>query len=87
MLTESAKLTDDEITAQSIVFLLAGFETTGSTLSNTAYFLATHPDVQEKLLEEIGESKYKDKCSVNQITKSIAWLLALVSYTHLFPEK
>lgn len=52
------KLTDDEVTAQSIIFLLAGFETTGSTLSNTAFFLATYPDVQEKLIAEIGEFSY-----------------------------
>lgn len=51
-----SKLSDDEIMAQSITFLLAGFETTGTTLSSTAYFLATHPDVQDKLIEEIDKA-------------------------------
>lgn len=51
-----SKLSDDEIIAQSITFLLAGFETTGTTLSSTAYFLATHPDVQDKLIEEIDKA-------------------------------
>ncbi|KAL9960130.1 hypothetical protein ACROYT_G033539 [Oculina patagonica] len=53
-----SKLSDEEIMAlpQSIVFLLAGFETTGTTLSSTAYFLATHPDVQDKLIEEIDKA-------------------------------
>lgn len=50
------KLTDDEITAQSITFLLAGFETTGTTLSNTAYLLVDHPDVQERLTAEIDQA-------------------------------
>ena len=51
-----SKLNDEEIMAQSITFLLAGFETTGTTLSSTVYFLATHPDVQDKLIEEIDKA-------------------------------
>ncbi|XP_070570923.1 cytochrome P450 3A2-like [Ptychodera flava] len=47
------KLTDVEIMAQILVFLLAGYETTGVTLTFCAYVLATHPDVQDKLIEEI----------------------------------
>ena len=52
-----SKLSDNEIMAQSITFLLAGFETTDSTLTNTAYFLATYPEVQEKLIEEIEKAE------------------------------
>ncbi|EDO32658.1 predicted protein [Nematostella vectensis] len=52
-----AKLNDDELAAQSVAFLIAGFETTGSTLSNTAYFLATHTDVQGKLIQELDEAR------------------------------
>lgn len=51
-----SKLNNEEILAQSITFLVAGFETTGTTLSSTAYFLATHPDVQDKLIEEIDKA-------------------------------
>ena len=51
-----SKLSNDEIMAQSIVFLLAGFETTATTLSSTAYFLTTYPDVQDKLIEEIDKA-------------------------------
>ncbi|KAJ1096447.1 hypothetical protein NDU88_001589 [Pleurodeles waltl] len=46
-------LTDREITAQSMIFILAGFETTSTTLSFLSYNLATHPDVQRKLQQEI----------------------------------
>ncbi|XP_021009989.1 cytochrome P450 3A41-like, partial [Mus caroli] len=49
-------LSDMEITAQSIVFIFAGYETTSSTLSFTLYCLATHPDIQKKLQEEIDEA-------------------------------
>ncbi|XP_053546366.1 cytochrome P450 3A29 [Bombina bombina] len=46
-------LTDTEIMAQSLVFLLAGYETTSTALMFLAYNLATHPDVQNKVQEEI----------------------------------
>ncbi|XP_073931682.1 cytochrome P450 3A9-like [Castor canadensis] len=52
--TESHKaLSDLEIVAQSIIFIFAGYETTSSALSFVTYLLATHPDVQKKLQEEI----------------------------------
>ncbi|KAG8582124.1 hypothetical protein GDO81_007929 [Engystomops pustulosus] len=50
---EQKALTDTEIMAQSIVFILAGFETTSLTLTYLFYNLATHPDVQKKLQEEV----------------------------------
>ncbi|KAM4813614.1 cytochrome P450 3A41-like [Urocitellus parryii] len=49
-------LSDLEIAAQSIIFILAGYETTSSTLSFIMYLLATHPDVQKKLQQEIDET-------------------------------
>ncbi|KAL1768486.1 cytochrome P450 3A31, partial [Sigmodon hispidus] len=46
-------LSDMEIIAQSVLFIIAGYDTTSSTLAFTLYLLATHPDVQKKLQEEI----------------------------------
>ncbi|XP_069342592.1 cytochrome P450 3A4 isoform X2 [Eulemur rufifrons] len=52
--TESHRvLSDEEIIAQSIIFIFAGYDTTSSVLSFIMYELATHPDVQQKLQEEI----------------------------------
>ncbi|XP_045397327.1 cytochrome P450 3A4-like [Lemur catta] len=52
--TESHKgLSDLELIAQSIIFISGGSETTSSVLSFIMYELATHPDVQQKLQEEI----------------------------------
>ncbi|XP_051061442.1 cytochrome P450 3A31 [Phodopus roborovskii] len=46
-------LSDMEILAQSIIFIFAGYDTTSSTLAFALYLLATHPDIQKKLQEEI----------------------------------
>ncbi|XP_076996606.1 cytochrome P450 3A12-like isoform X2 [Tamandua tetradactyla] len=49
----SASLTELELLAQSIIFIFTGYESTSSVLSFLMYELATHPDVQKKLQEEI----------------------------------
>uniref|UniRef100_A0A8C9QDI7 unspecific monooxygenase n=1 Tax=Spermophilus dauricus TaxID=99837 RepID=A0A8C9QDI7_SPEDA len=46
-------LSDLELVAQSIIFILAGYETTSSALSFILFELATHPDAQTKLQQEI----------------------------------
>jgi len=57
------KLTDEEMTAQSIIFLLAGHETSSNTLAMSAYFMALYPDVQERARCEIliAQQTYPDK--------------------------
>ena len=50
---ESKKLSDTEVLAQSITFLAAGYETSSGTLSLTCHHIATDPDLQDKLQQEI----------------------------------
>lgn len=52
-------LTEDEIAGQAFLFLIAGYETTTSTLSFATYLLATNPECQEKVLREIDEFSAK----------------------------
>ena len=52
---EGGRLTDKEIVAHTIGFLLAGNETTANALSYTSYLLALHPSVQDRLHAEIEE--------------------------------
>ena len=61
------KLTDEEIVAHAVTFILAGYETTANTLAYTSYLLALNPDIQEKLQSEI-DSYFDDKpvsCTLN----------------------
>ena len=49
------RLTDEEICSHCIIFILAGYETTANALSYTAYLLALHPHIQEKLQGEVDK--------------------------------
>lgn len=49
----SSTLSDDEVVLVCIDFLLAGYETTGTSLSCISYLLALNPKVQETLQSEI----------------------------------
>nr|CAH0100172.1 unnamed protein product [Daphnia galeata] len=44
---------DEILMGQSTFFMLAGFDTTATTLTNTCFQLARNPDIQEKLYESI----------------------------------
>ncbi|KAL9966310.1 hypothetical protein ACROYT_G024364 [Oculina patagonica] len=71
----SRKLTDGEIVAQSVVFLLAGSETTGATLALAAYHLAQHPDIQDKLLSEIDDGvRSQGDVSIYEFVQSLEYL-------------
>ena len=54
--------------SQSMIFLLAGFETTSTSLAFLSYQLALNPDVQEKLRNEVDQH-FPD---VNQVTQTTA---------------
>uniref|UniRef100_A0A8C3WX23 Cytochrome P450 3A n=1 Tax=Catagonus wagneri TaxID=51154 RepID=A0A8C3WX23_9CETA len=53
-------LSDQELVAQSIIFIFAGYEATSISLCFALYKLALHPDIQQKLQEEI-DATFPDK--------------------------
>ena len=78
LLTKSLKfsrvgLTLEEIHAQALIFFIAGYETTATSLGYIAYCLATNPDCQEKLVQEI-----RDKLGDKRVSGFNGILLAFV---------
>ena len=49
------ELSDEDIQVQAILFFFAGFDTVSTTLSIAVSQIAEHPEVQEKIHEEIEE--------------------------------
>lgn len=53
VLDDGLHLTLDEIVAQSFIFYVAGYETTATTMTFAFYEVSVHPDVQEKMRNEL----------------------------------
>ncbi|EDV25750.1 uncharacterized protein TRIADDRAFT_23953 [Trichoplax adhaerens] len=84
---ESGKLSDEDIIAQSFVFLLAGYETTANTLSSVCYLLAVNPDVQERLINEVDDafSGVDDDLSYEQIFELKYLDMVITETLRLYP--
>ena len=82
-----SKLSDEEIVAQSILFLLAGYETSSNTLSFTLYRLAVNPDVQNKLRKEITEAMESSaQKPLYEVAQSIEYLdCVIMEAQRLYP--
>ena len=53
---KGAKVSEDEVVATALVLLIAGYDTTGMTLSYLAYAMSKNPEIQEKLQEEVDQA-------------------------------
>ncbi|XP_062999710.1 cytochrome P450 3A24-like [Elgaria multicarinata webbii] len=79
-------LTDKEILSQAVFFIFAGYETTSSTLSFLSYCLATHPDVQQRLQEEIDEALPNQASPTYEAVLQMEYLDMVVNETlRLYP--
>lgn len=85
--TESHKaLSDKEVLAQSIIFIFAGYETTSNALSFIMHTLATHPDVQKKLQQEIDTTLPNKAFPTYDVIMEMEYLDMVVSETlRLYP--
>ena len=67
--------------AQAMVFFLAGYETTASTLSFCLYELALNQDIQERLYREIQQAKTEDPSLSYATLSKCEYLDAVLSET------
>jgi cytochrome P450 len=49
----SSEWSDDDLVAQVVIFLFAGLEAVSSVIAFALYELALHPEVQDRLVQEI----------------------------------
>ena len=82
-----SKITDEEIVAQCIAFLIGGHETSMISFSTIAYHLALYPDVQEKLRKDICQyMETNHSASLYEISHGIEYLDCVINETQrLFP--
>ncbi|KAL3841597.1 hypothetical protein ACJMK2_019714 [Sinanodonta woodiana] len=73
-------LTDNEVLANAIFFLLAAFETTSSLLTFLSYCLAVNQEVQDKLRSEISKELGKSQPVYDNVFK-LQYLDMVVSET------
>eukprot|EP00112_Aurelia_sp_Birch-Aquarium-sp1_P023103 Seg6750.2 transcript_id=Seg6750.2/GoldUCD/mRNA.D3Y31 product="Cytochrome P450 3A5" protein_id=Seg6750.2/GoldUCD/D3Y31 len=80
------KLTDNEMIAQMVLFILAGYESTSNTLALTCYNLTIFPELQERVLKEIKDvCSSQDTCTYDEINQ-MPYLDACISETlRLYP--
>lgn len=72
------------VVAQAIQFFLAGFETTGSTISFTLYEMAMNMDIQRKLRAEISVILKKHGAFTYEALQDMKFLDQCVSGTVFF---
>ena len=54
--SKKAPLNEEMLVCTAMTFLLAGYDTTASTLAHAAYLLAKHPEEQTRLQEEVDQA-------------------------------
>ncbi|KAJ3570000.1 hypothetical protein NP233_g4692 [Leucocoprinus birnbaumii] len=74
------RMTDEEVYGQVSTFVLAGMETTSSAMSKILHLLAIHPDVQERLRNEIREAQKDGQLTYDQLV-SLPYLDAVCRET------
>ena len=78
-------LTDDELIANCIIMLMAGYDTTSTTLCWMAFLLATNQRVQEKLLQEL-DKKIGDRAPTYELVNKLDYMDMFLSETlRLYP--
>ncbi|KAJ0180086.1 hypothetical protein K1T71_004677 [Dendrolimus kikuchii] len=76
------------MTAQVFIFFAAGFETSSSATSFTLHQLAYHPEIQEKIQDEIDDIllKYNNKLSYDTVAQMPLLAMAFKEAMRIFPS-
>ncbi|KAK0199315.1 cytochrome P450 [Desarmillaria ectypa] len=78
----TGQMLDDEIESQFVTFLIAGHETTATTLTWLLYELAVHPEHQSIIREEVMHFYHDNYDSLPFLNAAIKETLRLHPFTH-----
>jgi cytochrome P450 len=81
-------LRSDEIVGNILIFMIAGYETTSTTLAYCTYILATKPNIQQKLIDEIDayrHGKVDDNDDYDLVTNMSYMNLFIREVLRVFP--
>ncbi|GAP90980.1 putative isotrichodermin C-15 hydroxylase [Rosellinia necatrix] len=83
---EEWDLSFQKLSSNAFILVLAGSETTATTLSGATYLLLTHPDILEKLKHEV-RSAFQDSSQININTvNNLKYMLAILNESlRLYP--
>ncbi|KAI1823764.1 cytochrome P450 [Xylaria intraflava] len=90
LLIKSGNFDDPQLMHQLLTFLAAGHETTSAALTWTCYLLAIHPEMQDKLREEIRDAlpdeEIDESTDLAHIFEQLPYLNAIIYETlRLYP--
>lgn len=76
---------DDDLTAQAVIFLAAGFDTVATAMTFLIYELAVNHDIQQRLYQEImdNEARNGGKIDDNSV-QNMVYMDMVVSGNYLF---
>ncbi|GFN84342.1 cytochrome p450 [Plakobranchus ocellatus] len=76
-----SKLSEDEIVAQALLFIIAGYDGSSGALQYLYYQLAKHQDVQTKILQEILEEVGEDQEPTYENCQNLSYTEAAIEET------
>lgn len=82
---KSEGLSDDELIANSLIVLMAGYDTTATTLTWMAYLLATNQNVQDSVINEIDRVIGKEEPTIERIADLDYLEMFLCETLRLYP--
>ncbi|KMQ87734.1 cytochrome p450 6k1 [Lasius niger] len=84
---EGFKFNGDDLLAQAGIFFAAGYETSATTMAFTLYELALHPEIQNRLREEILQALVKsDGKATYEMLMSLSYLdMVLFETLRIYP--
>lgn len=75
------QLSDDEVREQILIFLLAGHETTSMSLTFAFHLLGRHPDIQQRVRDEVEQVVGDEKPTAAQLIGQLPYTTAVLKET------